>query len=262
MKLQNRVALVTGAGTGIGRAIAELFAQEGAKVAVNYSRSREAAEGVVTGIHAGGGTAIAIGADVSNSAEANAMVERVGREFGQLDILVNNAGWSTRIPHDRLEDLTDEIWNRTFDTNLRGAFYTARAAAPWLRKQPGSSIINVASVAGMTGMGSSIAYAASKGGMITMTKSLARALAPGIRVNAIAPGFVRTRFANWPDSAFEQGQAITPLQQLATVEEVAAMALFLAADATSTTGETVIIDGGLTQLGTVQLHARVLERRA
>jgi 3-oxoacyl-[acyl-carrier protein] reductase len=255
MKLKDRVALVTGAGTGMGRAIAETFAREGAKVAVNYSKSREAAEEVVAGIRSAGGTASAIGADVSQVSEVEAMVEQVNREFGRLDILVNNAGWSTRIPHDQLDDLTDEIWDRTFDTNLRGAFYAIRAAVPSLRKQSGASIVNVASVAGMTGMGSSIAYAASKGAMITMGKSLARALAPEIRVNTIAPGFVRTRFANWPSSAFDQGEAITPLKHLATVEEIAALALYLVADAGSTTGETIVVDGGLTELGTVQMHA-------
>ncbi len=238
----------------MGRAIAELFAREGAKVAVNYSKSRDAADEVVAGIRGAGGTAIAIGADVSLVADVNAMIERVNREFGQLDILVNNAGWSTRIPHDQLDNLTDEIWDRTFDTNLKGAFYAVRSAVPSLRKQLGSSIVNVASVAGITGMGSSIAYAASKGAMITMTKSLARALAPEIRVNAIAPGFVRTRFANWPASAFDQGEAVTPLKHLATVEEIAALALYLVADAGSTTGETIVVDGGLTELGTVQMH--------
>ncbi len=247
--------MVTGAGTGMGRAIAELFAREGAKVGVNYSQSRDAAEEVVAGIRKAGGIAIAMGADVSKESDVAALIARVNQEFGQLDILVNNAGWSTRIPHDQLDNLTDEIWDRTFDTNLRGAFYAIRAAVPSLRKQPGSSIVNVASVAGMTGMGSSIAYAASKGAMITMGKSLARALAPDIRLNTIAPGFVRTRFANWPSSAFDQGEAVTPLKHLATVEEIAALALYLVADATSTTGETIIVDGGLTQLGTVQMHA-------
>ena len=254
MKLKDRVALVTGAGTGIGRAIVEAFAREGAKVAVNYSKSREAAEEVVAGIRSAGGTAVAIGADVADAAEVEAMVDRVNREFGQLDILVNNAGWSTRIPHDQLDNLTDEIWDRTFDTNLRGAFYAVRSAVPSLRKQPGASIVNVASVAGMTGMGSSIAYAASKGAMITMNKSLARALAPQIRVNAIAPGFVRTRFASWPAAAFDQGEAVTPLKHLATVEEIAALALYLVAEAGSMTGETIVVDGGLTELGTVQMH--------
>jgi 3-oxoacyl-[acyl-carrier protein] reductase len=254
MKLKDRVALVTGAGTGIGRAIAETFAREGAKIAVNYSKSREAAEEVVAGIRSAGGTAVAIGADVADAAEVEGMVNRVNQEFGQIDILVNNAGWSTRIPHDQLDNLTDEIWDRTFDTNLRGAFYAVRSAVPSLRKQPGASIVNVASVAGMTGMGSSIAYAASKGAMITMNKSLARALAPQIRVNAIAPGFVRTRFASWPAAAFDQGEAVTPLKHLATVEEIAALALYLVADAGSMTGETIVVDGGLTELGTIQMH--------
>jgi 3-oxoacyl-[acyl-carrier protein] reductase len=254
MKLAGKVALITGGGTGIGRAIAVLFAAEGAKVAVNYSRSREAAEEVVTGIRSAGGTAIAIGADVSQASEAAGMIERVIGEFGGLDALVNNAGWSTRIPHDQLDSLTDEIWDRTFNTNLRGAFYCVRAAVPSLRANENASVLNIASVAGMTGMGSSIAYAASKGAMITMTKSLARALAPAIRVNAIAPGFVRTRFANWPDSAFDQGEAMTPLKRLATVEEIAALALYLTADAKAVTGESIVVDGGLTELGTIQLH--------
>lgn len=254
MKLQDRVALVTGAGTGIGRGIAEAFAQQGVKVAVNYSRSREAAEEVVRDIRAAGGTAVAIGASVSEDREVHAMVEQIAREFGRLDILVNNAGWSTRIPHDRLEDLTDEVWNRTFDTNLRGAFYCVRAAVPLLRKQAGGAIVNIASVAGMTGLGSSMAYAASKGAMITLTKSLARALAPEIRVNAIAPGFVRTRFADWPSSAFDEGAAMTPLKRLATVEEIAALALHLAVDAKSITGETIAVDGGVAELGAIRLN--------
>jgi 3-oxoacyl-[acyl-carrier protein] reductase len=248
MKLQDRVALVTGGGTGIGRAIAELFAREGAKVAVNYSRSRDAAEEVVGTIRSAGGTAIAVGADVSQSADVNAMIERVGAEFGRVDVLVNNAGWSTRVPHQNLDDLTDEIWDRTLNTNLRGVFYCVRAAVPWLRKQEGSSIVNIASVAGFSGMGSSMVYAASKGAVLTMTLSLARALAPDIRVNAIAPGFVRTKFANWPASAFENAEAISPLKRIATVEEIADLALHLASEANSMTGEAIVVDGGLMRL--------------
>ena len=252
MKLKNQVALVTGAGTGMGRAIAELFASEGASVGVNYAHSRDAAEEVASSIKSKGGSAIAIGADVAKEADVRAMIDRVQREYGRLDILVNNAGWSTRVPHYQLEDLTDEIWDRTLNTNLRGTFYCVRAAVPLLKQQPGASVINIASVAGLGGMGSSIVYAASKGGMLTMTKSLARALAPHIRVNAIAPGFVRTRFAGWPDSAFDAGEKVTPLQHLPTVEDVAKVSLFLAADATAITGETITLDGGLHSLGTIQ----------
>ncbi len=250
MKLQDKVAIVTGGGTGIGRGISEAFGREGAKVAVNYNRSREEAEATAAAIRAAGGTAIAIASDVSQDSAARAMMEQVSREFGRLDILVNNAGWSTRIPHERLEDLTDEIWDRTLNTNLRGAFYCMRAAAPYLKKQAGASIINVASIAGLTGQGSSIAYAASKGGLLTMTKSFARVLAPAVRVNAIAPGFVRTRFAGWPASAFDQGEAITPMKRLPTPDDLGSLAVYLASDgAQSITGQTFEMDGGLAELG-------------
>lgn len=248
MDFKDRVALVTGAGTGIGRSTAEALARAGAKVAVNYSRSREAAEDVVRHIRDAGGTATAVAADVSNDAQVRSMMDRVGQEFGCLNVLVNNAGWSTRIPHHQLEDLTDEIWDRTLNTNLRGVLYCIRAALPHLRKQPDSSIVNVASVAGMTGMGSSIVYAASKAAVLTFTKSLARALAPGIRVNAVAPGFVRTRFANWPSSAFDEGERATPLERLATTDDVAEAILYLAG-AAALTAECIIVDGGQTQLG-------------
>jgi NAD(P)-dependent dehydrogenase (short-subunit alcohol dehydrogenase family) len=249
MKLQDRVAVVTGGGTGIGRGISEALGREGAKVAVNYSRSRDAAEETAAAIRSAGGKAMAIAADVSKDADARTLMDRVVQEFGRLDILVNNAGWSTRIPHEKLEELTDEIWDRTLNTNLRGAFYCMRAAVPFLKKQPGSSIINVASVAAFSGSGSSIAYAASKGGLLTMTKSFARLLAPDVRVNAIAPGFVRTRFAGWPSSAFDQGEAITPTKKLPTPEDLGALAVYLAADGTQITGQTIEMDGGLAALG-------------
>lgn len=233
----------------MGRAIALLFAREGACVAVNYAHSRDAAEEVVASIRAAGGTAIPIVADVSSDAQVRSMVARVAQEFGGLDFLVNNAGWSTVIPHVNLDALTDEIWDRTLNTNLRGAFYCARAAVPLLKQRAGAAIVNIASVAAQTGFGSSIAYAASKGGMVTMTKSLARALAPEIRVNALAPGAVHTRFANWPDTMFEQAAQVTPAGRIATVEEIAEAVLFLCAGATSITGEILTVDGGLAQLG-------------
>ncbi len=248
MRLQNRIAVVTGGGTGIGRAIAEMFGREGATVVVNYSRSRDAAEQVARGI---GGRSIAIAADVSKEADVIAMLDRVGMEFGRLDILVNNAGWSTRVPHERLDLLTDEIWDRTMNTNLRGAFYCVRAALPLLKQQPGANVVNIASIAGLAGVGSSMAYAASKAGMIVMTKSLARALAPGIRVNAIAPGLVRTGFAGWEDAACEIASRLAPLQRIASVEEVAAATLFLAAEGTAITGETLGVDSGYNTLGSV-----------
>jgi 3-oxoacyl-[acyl-carrier protein] reductase len=249
MRLDDKVAVVTGAGTGMGRAIAELFARRGAKVVVNYASSRDAAVHVVEAIQAEGGAAIAVGADVSKQAEAKELMDATEREYGRIDYLINNAGWSTRIPHAQLGDLTDEIWDHTLNVNLRGVFYCVRAAVPFLKQHAGSSIVNVSSVASITGQGSSIAYAASKAGVVTMTKSLARALAPGIRVNVVLPGFVRTRFAGWPKESFDAAEKITPLRQLAGVEDVAEAALFFAAVAKSTTGESLVVDGGMATLG-------------
>lgn len=249
MRLKGRVAVVTGGGTGIGRAISLLFAREGAAVLVNYARSQSEAEAVVREIEAADGCAAAYRADVSRQDEVKTMFVEVASRWGRLDVLVNNAGWSTRVPHHDLEALTDEIWDRTLNTNLRGAFYCVRAAAPLLRRQPGGNIVNVASAAAFHASGSSIVYAASKAAMVSMTKSLARALAPDIRVNAVCPGLVRTRFAGWPPEAFEHGAGVTPIGRLATVEEVAHAALFLAAEATAMTGEALIVDGGMYQLG-------------
>jgi 3-oxoacyl-[acyl-carrier protein] reductase len=249
MKLKDRVAIVTGGGTGIGRAISEHLAEAGARVIVNYSRSREDAEATVKEIQSKGGTAVAVGADVSDQSQASALMNAAVTEFGRLDYLINNAGWSQRVPHAEMDKLTDEIWDHVFDTNLRGAFYCVRAAAPLLKKQPGAAIVNIASVAALLGMGSSMAYAASKGGMVTLTKSLARALAPDIRVNAVLPGFIRTRFAGWTEDAFSSAEKVTPLRKLATVDDVADAAVFFCAHALGTTGETLVVDGGSAALG-------------
>jgi NAD(P)-dependent dehydrogenase (short-subunit alcohol dehydrogenase family) len=182
------------------------------------------------------------------------MMDSVAREFGRLDFLINNAGWSTPVPHRQLEELTDEIWNKTLDINLKGVFYCVRAAVPHLLRQPGASIVNIASASGFTGLASSMVYAAAKGGVITMTKSLARALAPEIRVNAVAPGLIRTHFAGRADSdpLFDAEEKASPLQHLATAENCAAAALFLAADANSVTGETILVDGGRISLGAIR----------
>jgi 3-oxoacyl-[acyl-carrier protein] reductase len=249
MSVKDKVVVVTGGGTGIGRAISELFAAKGARVVVNYARSREESEDTVKSIHAAGGTAVAVAADVTKQVQAEALMNAAVTEFGRLDYLINNAGWSQRVPHAQMDELTDEIWDRVFETNLRGAFYCVRAAVPFLKKESGAAIVNIASVAALMGQGSSMAYAASKGGMVTLTKSLARALAPEIRVNAVLPGFVRTRFAGWPDSAFVEAEKTTPLRRLATAEDVAEATLFFAAHAMSTTGETLVVDGGNAPLG-------------
>jgi 3-oxoacyl-[acyl-carrier protein] reductase len=249
VKLKDQVAIVSGAGTGMGRAIAELFAAEGAKVVVNYRASEKEANEVVASIQAAGGEAMAHQADVSKDPEARAMVAAVEKAWGALHVLVNNAGWSQVTPHERLEDLTDEIWDRTMNTNVRGLFYATRAAVPLIRKSGGGSVINNASASAWHAQGSSIVYSASKAAVVNMTKSLARVLAPDIRVNALAPGLVHTRFAGWPDSTFEEGKKTSPLGRITSTEEVARVALFLAADATAITAETILVDAGRTQLG-------------
>jgi 3-oxoacyl-[acyl-carrier protein] reductase len=249
MKLKDRVVIVTGGGTGIGRGISSRFAAEGARVVVNYASSQQAAEDTAADLNAAGGTVIAYQASVLVEAEIRKMFADVVDRWGGIDVLVNNAGWSQRVPHHQLDDLTEEIWDRTLNTNLRGKFYCMRAVTPYLKGKEGSSIINIASIAPYSGQGSSIVYAASKAGVISMTKSFARILAPEVRVNCIAPGFVRTRFAGWPQHVFDEAEKTTPLKRIATPEEVGAAAVFLAADATATTGEVINVDVGQTAIG-------------
>jgi 3-oxoacyl-[acyl-carrier protein] reductase len=249
MRLKDKVVVVTGGGTGMGRSISERFARDGAKVVVNYNQSKADAEDTAAGIVKAGGIAEAVKASVSIDAEARALMKSTVDRWGRLDILVNNAGWSKRTPHAQLEDLTDEIWDRTLNTNLRGIFYCTRAAVPYLKQQEGASVINIASVAPYTGGGSSIIYSASKAGVLAMTKSFARILAPGVRVNVVCPGFVRTRFAGWPPETFDEAAKTAPLRRIATGDEIAAAVYFLAVEGTAMTGETIIVDTGVTALG-------------
>lgn len=249
MRLKGKVAVVTGGGTGMGAAICERFAAEGARVAVNYRASKDEAEAVVAKIEEAGGEAVPVQASVSDESQVKAMMAGVFERWGRVDVLVNNAGWSQVTPHADLEALTDEIWDRTLDTNVRGVFYCVRQAVPLMRKNGGGAIVNNSSSSAWHAAGSSIIYSASKAAVVNMTKSLARALAPDIRVNSFAPGLVKTRFAGWPEEAFVKGRETSPLGRIASVEEVAATALFLAADATALTGETITVDCGRTVLG-------------
>lgn len=252
MKLEQKVAIVTGGATGMGSAISVRLAAEGARVLINYRASADAAREVVAAIQRTGGEAVAHAADVQSDEEVRSMVADVEDRWGRLDILINNAGWSRLTPHWKLDDLTDEIWDRTLNTNLRGAFYCCRAAVPLMRRNGGGAIVNNASASAYTAAGSSIVYSASKAAMVNMTKSLARVLAPEIRVNAIAPGLVHTRFAGWPDKAFEHGREVSPLKRIATVDEVAATVSFLVSDASAITAETILIDCGATMLATAR----------
>jgi len=245
MELQERVALVTGGGTGIGRAASLLLARAGAAVAVNYSRSEAEAEATAVEIREAGSRAIAVQADVSQDAAVEEMVQRVIREWGRLDVLVNNAGMTFFVDHTDLDGLTEDMWDRILAVNLKGLFFCCRAAARVMRREGSGRIVNVTSVAGFTGLGSSIAYSASKAGVISVTKSLARALAPEILVNAVAPGVVETRWIAGRDEFRMRGLAGTPLERLAQPEDVADAILYLART-DFVTGQVITVDGGRT----------------
>ncbi|MCL6516075.1 SDR family oxidoreductase [Alicyclobacillus sp.] len=240
--MTQRIALITGGGTGIGRACALAFARRGMGVVVNYSRSQAEAEATAEEVRALGVPALAVRADVADDRQVREMVGTVLDRFGRLDVLVNNAGTTDYVDHADLEGLTDERWDRVWDVNVKGLFHCARAAADALKEARGA-MVNVLSVAGLTGLGSSIAYAASKAAGISVTKSLARVLAPQVRVNGVAPGIVMTRWVMGHDDHVQRLAADTPLQRAATPEDVAEVVVALA-EARFVTGEIVKVDGG------------------
>ncbi len=240
-----RVALVTGSATGIGRAVAWRFADRGFAVTVNYTKSKTEAEETADGVRSRGGKVLLARANVADDAAVRQMVEQTVREFGGLNCLVNNAATTHFVPHQDLEALTDAVWDDILSVNLKGTFYGCRAAMPHLKDRLGN-IVNIASVAGVGGSGSSIPYAASKGAVITLTKSLARAFAPEVRVNAVAPGPVQTRWLADHQDMVEAAMAMTPLKRPATPEDIAGATLFLADETSLMTGQVLVIDGGRT----------------
>ena len=242
-QLKRKVALVTGGGTGIGRAISIALADLSIDVAVNYSRSQQEALDTVAAIEKNGGKAVVVQANVAKDAEVRTMVQTVVEQFGQLDYLVNCAGTTVYVDMPDLEGLKPEYWDEIMDVNVKGLFSVCRAAAPHLKKTHGS-IVNITSVAGITGMGSSIAYAASKAAAISVTKSLARVLAPEVRVNSVAPGIVLTRWVEGREAHVKKLGEHTPLGRCCSAEDVADVAVPLLVNATMMTGQTVVVDGG------------------
>jgi 3-oxoacyl-[acyl-carrier protein] reductase len=235
-RLDGRVALVTGASRGIGRAIAIELAGAGAQVVVGYRSGRDEAEEVASEI---GGRAVQ--ADVGDPEEAARLVD----EAGELDVLVNNAG----LTRDGLiARMSDEDWRVVLDTNLGGVFHTCRAAARGMMKRKSGSIVNLTSVVGVHGNPGQTNYAASKAGIIGFTKALARELAPrNVRANAVAPGYITTALTEaLPEQAQQAILQNTPLERMGTPEDVAAAVRYLASDAASfVTGEVLLVDGGL-----------------
>ncbi|HTE86971.1 MAG TPA: glucose 1-dehydrogenase [Dehalococcoidia bacterium] len=251
MRLQNRVALVTGAGSGIGFAIAKAFADEGADVAINYLGYEDEARTLAQAIKAKGQKAIAVRADVSQSADVQQMVQTVVQQLGRLDILVNNAG----IEHDTaFLDLPEEQWDKVLGVNLKGCFLCSQAAAREMVKQKRGRIINMSSIHEDVVFICHADYAASKGGMRMFTRTIAQELAPyNITVNDICPGAIETPINK---TTLESGGLVQelleeiPLNRLGQTADVAAMAVFLASDdASYVTGASFRVDGGMSIKG-------------
>lgn len=247
MEGDHKVAVITGASSGIGQAVAESLGRSGVSVAVNYFSNEAGANATVANIRQYGQAAIALQADVSIDEQAQKLVTNTISEFGRIDYLVNNAGMTHFTDHSDLDAMTESMWLDIYKVNVIGAFQVARAASNHMRTNGRGAIVNVASIAGITGAGSSIAYAASKAALISMTKSLARSLSPEVRVNAVAPGFVDTPW--WqkrPDykDRLEAAKATTMRGYVSGPEAIADTIIPLLLHNKYMTGETIVVDGG------------------
>jgi 3-oxoacyl-[acyl-carrier protein] reductase len=247
LDLTGKVALVTGASSGIGAATAQVLASLGARAAIGYHANGRGAKSVRKTILAAGGEAMIVKADVRWPDECRAMVRRVADEFGSIEILVNNAG--SLVKRRPLCEVTEHRWDEIIELNLKSAIVCCQAVAPTMIKRRRGAIVNVVSIAGRTGGGPGAgAYATAKGGLITFTKALAKEMAPhGVRVNAVSPGVIDTRF----HEVFSTPQMIQnfvkmiPLGRLGTASECAKVIAFLVSDAASyVVGETIEVDGG------------------
>ena len=246
LQLRGRVAIVTGGSRGIGKAIVELLAELGAQVVVNYVNSQEAAETTVSALRGRGVEAISFRADVANPVEAQRLIDAATEHFNRIDILICNAGiWEGAA----LEEMTEKLWDRTLDINLKGTWTVCRAVVSQMKQQRSGKIVILTSTAGQRGEAKFSNYAASKGAQIAFAKSLAEELGEwGINVNAVAPGWVDTEMTQEALGDFKTRELIAgtiPLRKIATPEEIAAPVVFLCTDwARHITGEILNVNGG------------------
>ena len=250
MDIEGAVFIVTGSATGLGAAVARRLAGKGGRVVINYTRSKAEAEETAAACQELGGDTLLCQADVSSDEDCRRMANEALDKWGRIDGLVNNAARSKIVPHADLEGLTGEDFSQIFAVNVTGAYQMVRAVVPAMKEQGKGAIVNISSGSGFSGSGSSIAYAASKGALNTMTLSLARALAPEIRVNAVCPGVMQTRW--WREGLGEENYnsfidryaQSAPLKKAGTTEAVADPVLWLLEGAEHVTGETILVDAG------------------
>jgi 3-oxoacyl-[acyl-carrier protein] reductase len=229
----------------VGRACAVQFARLGFAVVVNYSRSEADALETVRLVEAECAPAVLCKANVANEDEVKEMIACAEAAFDRLDVLVNNAGTTHFVAHNDLDSLTDQVWQDIFNVNVMGTFYCTRAAMSLLKASRGN-VVNITSVAGLTGQGSSIPYCASKAALNCMTQSLARAFGPDVRVNAVAPGPILTRWLDGREAHIAKFLEQAPLGRAATPDDIADAVIYLATGTTLTTGQVLVVDGGRT----------------
>lgn len=251
MDLKNAVAIVTGSSSGVGAATAKLLASKGCNVLVNYASNQQGAEQTAKACEALGVETVICQGDVSDDAACRAMAVKAMATWGRIDALVNNAGTTKFNAHGNLEGLDKDDFLRLYSVNVVGPYQMLRACEAGLRAAQEASVVNVASIAGVQGIGSSVAYAASKGALLNMTKSLARVMGPQIRVNAVCPGFIQGEWLQ--EGLGEAGyaralaamEAKAPLGRVSTAESVAESIVFFIEGNSLVTGEQLILDGGV-----------------
>jgi 3-oxoacyl-[acyl-carrier protein] reductase len=250
LDIEGAVAIVTGSSSGVGAACARQLAERGCHVVINYSSNAAGARETQADCERAGVETLVLQADVADDSDCRRLAAAAEEKWGRIDALVNNAGTTRFCPHGNLDGLDKADFLRIYSVNTVGAFQMTRAVAPAMKRGGRGSIVNVASIAAVTGVGSSVAYAASKGALVTMTLSLARALGPEIRVNAVCPGFIEGEWLKegMGEEAYERTrQALrqsTPLRLTTTPDTIADGILYFVAGADVVTGETLIMDGG------------------